>query len=558
MKKQNNEKGYALLIVLFAIVFITVITAVFMHGALSNATQEKTLDENNLVVVSAESGIDYYTWELKKEYDGDELQRLLEKKVQDAKNGKDNPINYQGIQDFLVSDLMDKIDNKANEMMELGPVRMTDKYYHRLLTKRINEEQLKNGNRKITFTGDVIGEKENGNDKEKKSEELMFQMVFFIPNITPSTDKGEDVIKPTKTCEKLTHITDEKCLYPTNKTSDLESISKMSVVYLDGDYSGYKDLKIQDSYFRMKAYTNGSFLDVQKSKLFVDGNISKYGGSKIHDSSAFIGGDFKDTGTIHFEKSNVLIGKSYLASSSGSKILDSIMQVGTDFNTPNSIIIHKTQLTVGGFMKFNSGGNLESSSLKVGKYLDAPSRLSIRDSEIIIGDYLKLNTGGEFQDTKMKVNSYLDSPQSLKLQKSEVVIGDYLKINTPSEFDHSVLKVGQTFSSPVKIKVGNSIVITKSTKIDVLELQNSTYCTENFEVRDLNMLGSKVFYLNTSNKSNNSIIKLSQKEYNEKCSFTLKIEYPKTPDIQNQESTVVPNLIDWYKYKPITEKVDYK
>jgi len=558
MKKQNNEKGYALLIVLCAIVFITVIMAVFMRGALSNASQQKTVDENNLVVVSAESGIDYYTWELKKEFDGDELQRLLEKKVQDAKKNKENPIDYQGIQVFLVKHLMDKIGNKAKEMIELGPVRITDKYYHNLLTNKIYEEQLENGDRKITFTGDVKGEKENGNGKENKSKELKFQMVFLIPSITPSTGNGEDVIKPTKICEKLAHIRGETCLYPTNKTPDLESISESSVVHLDGNYSGYKVLKIQESTFYMKAYSNGNFLDVQKSILFVDGNLSKYGNSMIHDSSAYIGGDFIESGTIDIEKSNILIGKGYLGSSPGSKIKNSIMQVGTDFNTPIPIIIHKTQLTVGGFMKFDSGGILESSSLKVGKYLDAPSKLSTRDSEITIGNYLQLNTGGDFQNTKMIVKDYLNSPFSLKLQNSEVVLGGNLEIKTDSVFDHSVLKVGQTFSSPVKIKVGNSTVITKSTNIGFLELQNSTYCTENFEVKNLNMLESKVFYLNTSNKSNNSIIKLSQEDYNEKCSFKLKIEDPKTPDIQNKESSIVPNLIDWYKYKPITEKVDYK
>lgn len=61
MNSRKNEQGYALLLVLFLVVFIMAISAVFMRGALSHAKQEKTIDQNHLSVVAAEMGVEYYT-----------------------------------------------------------------------------------------------------------------------------------------------------------------------------------------------------------------------------------------------------------------------------------------------------------------------------------------------------------------------------------------------------------------------------------------------------------------------------------------------------------------
>ncbi|QUW22512.1 hypothetical protein JSQ81_02685 [Sporosarcina sp. Marseille-Q4063] len=60
MWKQGNEKGYTLLIVLFVITFIMIISASFVTASVSNAKQEKVIDTNNMAVVAAEMGIDYY------------------------------------------------------------------------------------------------------------------------------------------------------------------------------------------------------------------------------------------------------------------------------------------------------------------------------------------------------------------------------------------------------------------------------------------------------------------------------------------------------------------
>ncbi|PIC96664.1 hypothetical protein CSV69_03850 [Sporosarcina sp. P26b] len=61
-RKNENENGYALVIVLFAIVFIMITSAVFMRGSISHAKQEKIVDANNLAYMAAEMGVDYYKW----------------------------------------------------------------------------------------------------------------------------------------------------------------------------------------------------------------------------------------------------------------------------------------------------------------------------------------------------------------------------------------------------------------------------------------------------------------------------------------------------------------
>ncbi|WP_040286351.1 hypothetical protein [Sporosarcina koreensis] len=59
MKRTKNEEGYALLLVLFLVVLISILGAVFMRASISNAKQEQITDRNQLTYVAAETGVDY-------------------------------------------------------------------------------------------------------------------------------------------------------------------------------------------------------------------------------------------------------------------------------------------------------------------------------------------------------------------------------------------------------------------------------------------------------------------------------------------------------------------
>ena len=77
MKSLKNEQGYALLIVLFFVVFIMIISALFMRGSISNAKQERIVDNNNLAYNAAEMGVDYYVHKI------GNVEKTLQKEIKD-------------------------------------------------------------------------------------------------------------------------------------------------------------------------------------------------------------------------------------------------------------------------------------------------------------------------------------------------------------------------------------------------------------------------------------------------------------------------------------------
>lgn len=60
MLKNKNEQGYAILLVIMLIAFIMIVSVSFVTASISNAKQERTVDTNNLAVIAAEMGIEYY------------------------------------------------------------------------------------------------------------------------------------------------------------------------------------------------------------------------------------------------------------------------------------------------------------------------------------------------------------------------------------------------------------------------------------------------------------------------------------------------------------------
>lgn len=73
MKNGRNESGYVLIVVLLLIVFITIISAVFMRGSLSTASQDRIVDVNNLAVVAAEMGVDYYKTAVQNKFENEKV-----------------------------------------------------------------------------------------------------------------------------------------------------------------------------------------------------------------------------------------------------------------------------------------------------------------------------------------------------------------------------------------------------------------------------------------------------------------------------------------------------
>ncbi|GKV66539.1 MULTISPECIES: hypothetical protein [unclassified Sporosarcina] len=583
MKYPKNEKGYALIIVLFAIVFITMITAVFMRGALSNAKQEKTVDENNLTVVAAEAGVDYYTFELKKAYNDEDLKQLLIDKVNESIANEESHINAVRINKEIVEYVKDKINEKVEEIRDLQKITtfdLADDYRHELLMPpSISDKKVESGITEIIVKGEVEGINENESIKKEKVKKLTFELKFELPDIegylknldgnqegNVGNDNDFDMNHeiPSNICKNIVDIENENCLFPSGKTSSLESVKDKSKVFINEDYNGHKSIEIQESLFYTKGISNGSNFDVQKSQFHIVGNLNKYGGMKIQESNAYIGGEFSESGSVDFQKSNIIIGKTFnFRGSSGNQIQESIMKVGADFRAPNKITIQKTDLTVDGMMEFRSGSKFEESRLSVGKQLDAPSKLEAQKTEVRIGDFLQLNSGGDFQESNFHIGSYLNSPQTLNLQKTKMYVGGYLQINTESKFEESAINIENYFKSPNKIIIQKSAVTTKNTNIDKLNLQETVYCSEDFKARELSMEKSKIFYINSSSHEGNGedIFKLTKAQYEDTCNLDKQIDEPKPPKLPGGgQPSEIPELPDeniFSGHIPKLEKVEY-
>lgn len=570
MFSENKEKGYALIIVLFSIVLITTITAAFMRGALSNVAQEKTVDENNLVVVAAESGIDYYTYELKKAYDKVQLQSIVDENVEAAIAKNNLPIDYNNIHAELVNKVMENIiliEGKIKTFQLKDSYDMADDFVHELILPLEIKSGISKGEQFIKVSADVKGEQKS---KSENNRSLHFDLLFTIPPLTSSEDsENNDTVEitiPTIECKKTIEIEDENkpCLFKKNKTSELKSIDE-SKVYINEDYSGWKEVEIDDSYLYMKNFKNGAKWDVESSDLVVEGNLSKHSNFDLEDSKLFIRGNFTESGKIDFDESHITIDGEFKVSTGESEIEESLMLVGSDFHSPNKIVIQKSHLTIGGRMLFNSGGTFQDSFLKVRNELEAPSKLETQNTDIKIGKHLKLDSGGDFQKTKIIVGSYVKSPSPFNVQNSQIVIGGDLTLNSKSEWQgNTTIKVDGKLDSPNKIDIQDSTVITKNTDVGELNLQNTKYCAEEFKVDySFNMdSSSKIYYLNTTNRTGNNIKKLTREEFDAQCSYSLAIEDPKLPIKPKMpgDANLTPNSpssINWDEYDPKLKKVTY-
>lgn len=67
MKHLNNERGYALVIVMLLVVLFLGFFATFLAGSMNHAAQERTVDTSNQSVAAAEMGVLYYTASFEKE-----------------------------------------------------------------------------------------------------------------------------------------------------------------------------------------------------------------------------------------------------------------------------------------------------------------------------------------------------------------------------------------------------------------------------------------------------------------------------------------------------------
>lgn len=172
MNMRKNEQGYALLLVLFLVVFIVGISAVFMRGAISNAKQEQRVDKNHLSVVAAEMGVEYYTTLFTNEFlsaRDDAWRDVLQ-----ASNEVEEPIdsdNFRGdVAAIIITALKDAY----------GAVNPSDSNF-------TNDDMFfkVDEHKNIIISGEIFGEYLDGKDST-----LGLELAFEIPELEVEEDEA--------------------------------------------------------------------------------------------------------------------------------------------------------------------------------------------------------------------------------------------------------------------------------------------------------------------------------------------------------------------------------
>ncbi|MCM3743488.1 hypothetical protein M3193_04990 [Sporosarcina luteola] len=366
MSKSDNEKGYALLIVLFMIVFILSISAIFMRGSISNAMQEHRIDESHLTVMTAEAGVDYTKQLLINEY----FERTEELDIL-ANEKKNEKMNYAAIH----KEVRDKLDGYlktriGQEKYITDYVEFTKPYNYKLITYSFSGSV---NPREIIFSGTIEGKRDN---KESKvlTKRINFKQSFLIPDYSTTSNSGGTLVSPSNLLK----------IYPDNITAPACPGDKLDSKTCKGSqYGGYKNVKNSKVYFPNGfKVTNGNF--------------------QVYNSVFFSKETFEVANMNDIEKSTLNLYKNLIINSNVKVVQEStILALGNaDF---------KGQLTVSGNSLVCVG------SLSVGKNLT----IGMGSKVVYMGDFSKGKKGaGEL----IKVNSVNELWEKCKLGSNNKLV----------------------------------------------------------------------------------------------------------------------------------------
>lgn len=314
MKKLNNEHGYVLLIVLFLIVLIMSISAVFLRGSIGNAQQERRADESHLTVMAAEAGIDYTKIVLNNEFSSreEEMDNLVKQFI--ASTPKGQAVNYEEIHEQMMTKLSFYLEDAIQRHIGTGnAIKIIEPYEFRLVRYSFSSRS----DREIVFEGEIEGIQEE--NRKVSSKKISFQQSFNIPDYSQSseaTGDGTSVVPPNM-----------RDLYPDStaapdckgkkvesttckgiKNNDYQLIQQSTVYFPNGLSIDNGNLRVYDSTIYSKTDLKVSNLNkIINSDLNIDGTFQAKNMNGIENSTLRIHGTASITSNTDMEKSNMLI-----------------------------------------------------------------------------------------------------------------------------------------------------------------------------------------------------------------------------------------------------------
>lgn len=467
MNNKNNEQGYAMILVLLLIVFITIISAVFLRSSISNAKQEQIVDKNNLAVVSAEMGVEFYETAISNEYYKRqvELDNLVKKMIAETK--KDKLVNYEGIRTEVAKKLKAyfearKLELSNFELLEKNtenPLFITPEYEFSLKDWQIKTDE-KSGIIKIS--GLVEGKKTKTIDGEKGfKKELAYEQVFVVPSfdsaLTDETGNNEMLLSwpqpditlenffnegiPTQSCEKKEKIEKQKNKCKTATDNNIKKV-KESGVYANADFIGKDKVEIEES---SAVYITGNMeakkeFEVEKgSKLYVGKDLHVKNENKKDDDD----GEFEIE-----EKSEVFVRENAFINGEVEIEKHSSLYVRKDLTVKDELEVEEySKLYVGGNLQVDSRGKKDNdgefeiekhSIVHVDGNADIKGELEIEDfSTLYVGGTLSVTDDVEVEDdSKLTVLGNFEVKGNLDVEdRSKVCVQGNLSVEKKIKID---------------------------------------------------------------------------------------------------------------------------
>lgn len=575
MRQADNEKGYALIIVLFAIVFITVLTAVFMKGSLNNKVQEKTVDENNLVVVAAEAGVDFYKWEFDEVYRTADLAGKFDLIANSLPKELANPEEHNKVRLDLAEEFIEMLNEKAQSMIAENAEKMDGKgvYTHKLISAVIPpidrhgippEDSVF-----INVEGEVEGEitdRDLGNNNKKVLGFLLSYEISPVQikdsdmdggnpdtevppkepgNQLPDIQSPDNPVLPelligiTKTCGSTVNLQDAEC--KSNGANIISHSFTNSKVIVNGSLESWGNIGIKSgSILNVSNAVKTKDMALSNSQLKVNGLIDGYGrldfSGSIIQSANFGGKETSITNVSMTVNNNLTSG---LFEATGSKL-----HVGGTLSTGGGLFYAKnSSVTIDGNADTHNGSTLEGSKLSIkGNYNHTSKPVDAKNTDIFVGGNMTATNGTNFDNVKIIVNGKYDSSTRFYINKTHFSTGGELWMGNGGTFEGSQLSAGN-ITSKTTVDFKDTIAYTGKLKSDVMKMTSSKVCVTDLDVRSLTISSnSEIYYSNTSNQTGSNIFKVPALDFNKKCGakYEGSETLPDIPDTEKEKVEIVP------------------
>lgn len=310
--RKTNEKGYALLLVLFLIVFIMIVSTVVIRGSLSHANQEKVVDTNHLTVVTAEAGIELVKSALNNEFYSHEkeLDDFAKNKIKNTTKRTD--AFFQDLQKEMANKLKIYLENRVKNDHFKVQENLGNKFKFQLVSYQGSTTSISG---QVTIIGTIKSE----NLVNRKTQLLDFEHVFQVPSYNPTSQStggsqqtGVNMHKlypgtpALPSCQKNSDIDNKKCI--ADRDGNYKEIEDSKVYFPNGFIKKKGELEIDESII----YVNGTFDvneidDMEDSEFYIDGNLLVNKIESVEESKLFINGAATFRSSVELEESSLTV-----------------------------------------------------------------------------------------------------------------------------------------------------------------------------------------------------------------------------------------------------------